>query len=195
MTAETGLSGIKTQQNLAPVYTIKLPRKLQSRQRSRMPSVQPPFISYVFLIPGNASGVTFSLQFRSRYSSSDLFLPFPPAAVISVCHLNSLRCLDVLHSLCNCLVVLRLIAQPYSELFWGSGSPPSGRLDDFRHFGGSHVPDRALPMAALNPFVFLPFSAALRLPEPLMFISLFPSCVLSQCPLLFFLFPHLPAVK
>ena len=49
------------------------------------------------------------------------------------------------------------------------------------------MPDSALPMAALNLFVFLSFSAALTLPEPPMFIILFSSRILSHFNLLFLL--------
>lgn len=53
-----------------------------------MLSVQPKFVSCMLLLPGSTSCVTFSLQFRSYYSS-DLFLPFSPDFLISVHHLRS----------------------------------------------------------------------------------------------------------
>lgn len=143
-----------------------------------MRTTQSKFVNYLLLLPGNTSHVTFSLQFRSFSSSSDLFLPFSAAFLISVHHLNSFHCLDSLHYLSDCLVFAERSSpmfdctQPAIELVLLSWSPFSGHLDFFHHFDGSHVPDGALPMAALNLFVFLSFSAALTLPEPPVFIIL-----------------------
>lgn len=54
-----------------------------------MLNVQLKFVNCMLLLPGNTSCVTFSLQFRSFQSSSDLFLPFSPDFLISVHHLRS----------------------------------------------------------------------------------------------------------